>query len=318
MRVLHRFLRSLGLLAAVATSACASSSSARSDAGSTPAGSSQDDARDGSTDPSAVPGCPVAGMGVKAGKVTHPALLEASGLTASVVTPGVLWTHNDSGDTARIFALRPDATLAAEIAVADAIAKDWEAIASGPFEGAPALYIGDIGDNMKARANVTVYIVREPSLSPPPSSVSVAKRLDLTYEDGPHDAEALLVDPNDGTIVVATKNFDGKSGIYVADPARSVLALATTLDGLPLVTDGSTSKDGRFVALRTYGSAFVWPRAPGQSLVDAFVHGTRCPLTLEAEPQGEAIAFALDGSAYFTLSEKKNQPLWSFSLTSAP
>jgi len=248
------------------------------------------------------------------GNVTHPALLEASGLTASTLTPGVLWTHNDSGDSARIFALRSDATVAAEIAIEGATAIDWEAIAAGPFEGAPALYIGDIGDNAKARENVTIYVVREPSTDPAPAAVSVAKRLDLTYDDGPHDAEALLVDPADGSIVIATKDLSGKSGIYVADAARSVLTLATTLDGLPWVTDGSASNDGRFVALRTYGTAFLWTRAPGTTLVEA-LQGARCPLVLEGEPQGEAIALANDGSAYFTLSEKKDQPLWSFALT---
>ena len=297
-------------------SGCSSSSAPAGQAG--PAGTapspSAEDGADASSEAAVAPGCPVAGKGVVSGTVTHPALLEASGLTASTLTPGVLWTHNDSGDSARIFALRTDATLAAGIQVEGATANDWEAIAAGPFEGTPALYIGDIGDNPKSRANVTIYVVREPSLEPAPASVTVAKRLDLTYEDGPHDAEALLVDPADGTIVIATKSLDGKSAIYTADTARSVLTLATTLDGLPWVTDGSVSKDGRLVALRTYGEAFVWTRAPGTTLVDA-LQGARCPLTIEGEPQGEAIALTNDGSGYFTLSEKKDQPLWSFTLT---
>ena len=294
---------------------CPSSTSAGGTVPPAPSASSGggDAEGDAAAAPAPPPGCPVASKGVVAGKVTHPALLEASGLTASWLTPGVLWTHNDSGDGARIFALRADATLAAEIQLDDAVANDWEAIAAGPFEGAPALYIGDIGDNQKARANVTIYVVREPALAPAPTNVQVAKRLDLKYEDGAHDAEALLVDPVDGTIVIATKSLDGKSGIYVADTERSLLTLATTLDELPWVTDGSVSKDGRLVALRTYGTAFAWTRTPGTSLVDA-LKGARCALELEAEPQGEAIALANDGSSYFTLSEKKDQPLWSFAL----
>lgn len=316
MRWVHHTLVSMAFVACGTESGCSSRSSAANEAAPAPSATSPADTgdQDASADPSAGPGCPVTGKGVATGKVTHPALLEASGLTASALTPGVLWTHNDSGDSARIFALHADATLAAEVAIDGASANDWEAIAAGPFEGAPALYIGDIGDNPKSRANVTIYVVREPSLAPPPKSVSVAKRLDLKYEDGAHDAEALLVDPVDGTIAIATKSLDGKSGIYVADTARSLLTLATTLDGLPWVTDGSVSKDGRFVALRTYGTAFVWVRTPGTSLVDA-LGGTRCPMALESEPQGEAIALASDGSSYFTLSEKKDQPLWSFTLT---
>ena len=316
MRWVHRTLLPIALLACSAKTGCSSTSSVADKPNpghAAPPASDADDLDASSTEPGASPSCPVAGKGMVSGTVSHPALLEASGLTASAITAGVLWTHNDSGDSARIFALRTDATVAAEIAVEGASANDWEAIAAAPFEGTPALYIGDIGDNLKARPNVTIYIVREPSLSPPPKSVSVMKRLDLTYEDGAHDAEALLVDPIDGTIVIATKILDGKSGLYVADVARSRLTLATTLDGLPFVTDGSVSQDGRFVSLRTYGAAFVSARTPGTSLVDA-LQGTRCPLTLEGEPQGEAIALTNDGSTYFTLSEKKDQPLWSFRL----
>ncbi len=309
-----RTLLSFALFACGSASGCSSSPRGQAGPAPTAPSPSAEGGAAASSDSAAPSGCPAAGKGVVSGTVTHPALLEASGLTASALTPGVLWTHNDSGDSARIFALRTDATLAAELQVEGATANDWEAIAAGPFEGAPALYIGDIGDNPKSRANITIYVVREPSLDPAPASVTVAKRLDLTYEDGPHDAEALLVDPADGTIVIATKSLDGKSAIYTADTARSVLTLAATLDGLPWVTDGSVSKDGRLVALRTYGEAFVWTRAPGSSLVDA-LQGTRCPVALEGEPQGEALALTNDGSGYFTLSEKKDQPLWSFTLT---
>lgn len=263
------------------------------------------------------PRCPVAGDGVVAGTVTHPELVEASGLAASARTPGVLYTHNDSGDRARIFALEGDARVAAEIEVTGADAVDWEAIAAAPFEGAPALFIGDIGDNRATRQTVTIYVVHEPSLTPPPASVDVLRRLDLTYEDGPRDAEALLVDPRDGTILVATKRLDGEVGIYVADVARSTLERAATLEGLPWVTDGAVSSDGSLIALRTYGKAFVWRRPEGASIAETLARGERCPLTLEGEPQGEAIAFAADGRAYFTLSERANRPLWRFALTPA-
>lgn len=297
------------MLCAVAAASGCSSCSARPEApGPAAAEEGDDEAPD-------LAGCPVAGEGVVAGTVMHAAITEASGLAASARSPGFFFTHNDSGDRARIFALRADATLAAEIEIDGADAIDWEAVAAAPYEGEPSLYIGDIGDNARARENVTIYVVPEPALAPAPARASVVKRLDLRYEDGARDAEALLVDPTSGAIVIATKSLDGKSGIYVADLARSLLVREATLDGLPWVTDGSVSGDGRFVALRTYGTAFVWERAPGTSIALALAEGTRCPLTLEAERQGEAIALSHDGRAYFTLAEGKDQPLWSFSLT---
>ena len=40
------------------------------------------------------------------GRVRTPAATELSGLVLSRTQPGVLWTHNDSGDGARLLALR--------------------------------------------------------------------------------------------------------------------------------------------------------------------------------------------------------------------
>ena len=51
----------------------------------------------------------------------------------------------------------------------------------------------------------------------------------FTYPDGPHDAEALLVDPRDGRIWIATKDVFG-GGLYrapslSADRSRNELEL---------------------------------------------------------------------------------------------
>ncbi len=41
--------------------------------------------------------------------------------------------------------------------------------------------------------------------------------LELAYPDGPRDAEALLVDPRTGDLIVITKDVLGASEVYVAD-----------------------------------------------------------------------------------------------------
>ena len=87
--------------------------------------------------------------------------------------------------------------------VAGAEHVDWEDIA---IRGR-TLYIGDIGDNLAQRPEIAVYRMPETS--------TVAEKITLRYPDGPHDAEALLVDPRDGTIVIVTKNFSGPAGVYV-------------------------------------------------------------------------------------------------------
>jgi hypothetical protein len=45
------------------------------------------------------------GPGRLAGVVQNDQIREASGIVASRQNPGVLWVHNDSGDSARVFAI---------------------------------------------------------------------------------------------------------------------------------------------------------------------------------------------------------------------
>ena len=138
----------------------------------------------------------------KVGTVTAPAATELSGLALS--RSGTLWTHNDSGDGPRVLALDRRGRLQREVVLNGAEAIDWEDIA---VRGR-TVYVGDIGDNLAARPNVTVYRFREP----PPGVTSVTpERIDLRYTDGAHDAETLLVDPRSGAIIVITKDIGGTS-----------------------------------------------------------------------------------------------------------
>lgn len=88
-----------------------------------------------------------------------PRITESSGVAAG---PGVLWTHNDSGDSARFFALDRRCRTLATYSVVGARATDWEDMA----RGAGALWFGDIGDNASTRSGVVVYRVPEPRTRP--------------------------------------------------------------------------------------------------------------------------------------------------------
>src|SRR3954451_10421792 len=109
------------------------------------------------------------------GRVAADGATELSGLVASPAQRGVLWTHNDSGDAPRLFALRSDGSAIATVAVRGAQAVDWEDLAAGP-DG--SLLVGDIGDNDAARDSVTVYRVPEPQVggAPPEPAIAVPLR----------------------------------------------------------------------------------------------------------------------------------------------
>src|ERR1044071_2795033 len=92
------------------------------------------------------------------------AVRESSGLVASRTTPGIYWTHNDSGDGPFLYAFDERGQSRGVWKVTGAKAKDWEGIAAGPGPDPSRkyLYIGDIGDNGERRAEILIYRVAEP------------------------------------------------------------------------------------------------------------------------------------------------------------
>ena len=145
--------------------------------------------------------CPQFSAGAAVGTVESSLINEASGIAASRKNADVLWTHNDSGDSERVFAMSRDGTHLGIYNLAGASARDYEdiAIGPGPVEGLDYLYVGDIGDNGGVYSYITVYRVAEPVVDSNESLVEVTlsdvDSIKLQYPDGPRDAETLMVDP---------------------------------------------------------------------------------------------------------------------------
>jgi hypothetical protein len=234
-------------------------------------------------------------------RLQDPRIVESSGMALSRRHPGVLWTHNDSGDRARLFAVGADGRTRATLTLAGVAARDWEALAAGrDDQGRPALFVGDIGDNNGVWPEVAVYRVAEPAALRDATVAAVRYR--LRYADGPRDAEALLVDPRANRLYVATKSVNG-GGLYQA-PARlrtdQVNLLRRVARVPPIVTDGSFAPDGHSFVLRDYQGAFVYT-APGRR-VGAF--------ELPIQYQGESIAVASDGRSVLAGSEGADSEVW--------
>jgi hypothetical protein len=268
------------------------------------------------------------------GTVASASLDEISGIAASRRTTGVFWVHNDSGDSARVFAIGADGRALGEFALSGAGAVDWEDVAAGPgpAAGVAYLYLADIGDNAKVRASVQVYRVREPFVNPAvapgaPQTLGGVATLTFTYPDGPHDAEAFLVDPSTGELFIVTKDLVGGVGQVFRAPANLAGGSTTALTQVATVslgvgrgvTGADVTPSGDVVALRTYVSVVLYPRPAGQSLAQAFTQpscagaapafGSSTPAS---EPQGEAIGFTRDGRGYVTVSEGVHPALHQF------
>lgn len=222
-------------------------------------------------------------------------LAESSALVASRRHPGLLWTVADSGNPAEVYGVRAGRVLAAA-RVAGAANVDWEALSPGPGD---TLWVGDIGDNERRRAEVTLYEIPEPAVS---GDSTVRGRLHrLRYADGAHDAEALLVHPRTGRVLVITKDLVG-AGVYTARrlASRGVTTLHRVADAPALVTDAAWSPDGRRMALRTYTHAELLgvPGAAASSVA------------LPLQRQGESLTWSPDGAALLVGSEGRDSAVW--------
>ncbi|WP_262248068.1 hypothetical protein [Parapedobacter soli] len=248
-------------------------------------------------------------MGQARGQVKNPEINEASGLVAAG-HKGHFWTHNDSGDQARIFLIDGSARHKATYYLQGITAYDWEDIGMMEREGSHYLLIGDIGDNRGNRPNVLLHILKEPAdpFGAPKVDTVPNDRITtvvLQYEDGPRDAESLFFDPIDELLYIISKR-DLEVGVYTT-PLPSVpgdTLMLRKVATLPhtFITSAAISTDGLEVLVKNLVDVFYWQRRPGESIGRMF----RRPAMRQPylpEPQGEAIAFARDGHGYYTLGE---------------
>jgi hypothetical protein len=234
-----------------------------------------------------------------------PALPEASGIAASRRTPGLLWTINDSG-SAVLFGVTEAGATAARVQVTGATITDWEDLSVARCAGGNCLFIADIGDNDAERSSIKLYRVPEPARTE--TATRPADVFEARYPDGPHDAEAMFVTP-DQTVYILTK--DAPAGtLYRFPPLETgkVLILERVV-AIPMAkaTGAGVSQDGVWLAVRTNAeiafyrmSALLKGDVEPAAIVDVHEYG---------EPQGEGITFA-DASTLYLAGEsgKKGAP----------
>lgn len=254
-----------------------------------------------------------------AGPLADPELVELSGLVASRARPHVLYAHNDSGDTARFFALSTTGAALGRFELTGATARDWEDIALGPCDAGTCLWLGDIGDNNFVRTDYAVYRVPEPELPVDGGTVSVPwTRFAYAFPGGDkHDAEALFAHPVTGRLYLVTKEKAGPSLVFrfpeeLDAQAVNVLEYVTTLS-VPAAADGrltaaDVSPCGDAVLLRMYNRLVELKLPAGEADFEKIFTATPVDVPVAADPQGESVAYSADGRSFFTSSEKLVDP----------
>ena len=245
-------------------------------------------------------------------------LTEASGCAITRNDPNTVWLHNDSGNDPELFALDLRTGTVRSVRVANATLTDWEDMAPLPTGG---VLIGDIGDNNRSRRNVTFYRVADLAQDP-----VVAEAQTLIFEDGPHDAEALLVDPDPSlrpaAVYVITKEATGRAAVYQSDGDVLRKVAALTLSGEVLIfpnqiTGADALPDGSGIIVRTYQFAYLFRRPKGQPFAAAF-NASPLRISVPFLPQSEAVCVVPDGRTAITTTESRGSATIAFVFFAIP
>ena len=278
---------------------------------------------------------PAFANGINTGTVLISGLNECSGIVASRDNANVLWAHNDSGDSARLFALDTQGRRLGTYNLTGATHTDYEdiGIGPGPLPNVSYLYVGDIGDNAESRSTVRIYQIPEPAVyarqytNPPTVGTKGVRSITLDYPDGAHNAESLFIDPWTGDLFIVTKEVT-TSRVYSTTQAAlnsgtNVILTFVRNISFDIPSSADISPTGREIIIRQEEFAQLWTRTNGQSISNALA-GT--PVTIPVigtptEANGEAVAFDVYGNGYYTLSEilsgqPIDQPLYYFARTS--
>ena len=263
-----------------------------------------------------------------AGRVTHGELSEVSGIVKSSYGD-FYWVHNDSGDSARVYAIdadsRPVKPAFASIPteewpghrIDNAWHADWEDIALA--DG--VLYLADVGNNGNARRDLGVYVVNEAD----PRAVTTMraiKFLPIRYPDQRRfpaelwhfDCEAVFV--SDGKLYFLTKHrrpgqhasWEAGVKLYRLDTEHvdrdNVLTFIGRREDVVLATGADLSPDGDRLAVSTYSALWLFERPDSG---DDWLAGDASRLDLDptVAKQLEAIAWE-DASTLRLVNEQRD------------
>ena len=267
------------------------------------------------------------------GTVTEPRLIELSGLAASRRHPGVLVGPQRLRRRRRALRdARGRHEPSARTRSKEPTATDWEDMAVGPGPGRRPV------TSCTSATSATTTPCGRPSpctecpsrrRRPPRRALRspAVEAIELTYPDGPVDAEALLVDPahrrprdRDQEPARRVAGARGRrrrrsspgAPVPMVDAGGLPVPAATEPGGGPARHHGHRRRRvaGRFARRAPHlplGARVRAGRRPDRS--PRHCSGEPCFGPQEEEPQGEAIAFTGDGAAYVTASEGANVPI---------
>ena len=268
---------------------------------------------------------------VPVARLTHEPLGEISGIAKSRRRDNLYWIHNDSGDSARIFAIDGEG-----VPVLPTYSR-FSHYGGAPEEGKTAwqgfrvlfaenvdwedmgvddnyLYIADLGNNDNQRQNLGIYVLGE--IDPTASTqTAVIRHLPIRYPDQDafppaqrhFDSESLFVDAGGIYVITKHRTPDGReleagANLYRLDTRHTeqdnVLVKIDHHPDILAATSAELSPDGQRLALLSYTAIWLFERpASGDRWLSS--RRRRFDLLPEQVRQVEAITWENDNTLLF-------------------
>lgn len=240
-------------------------------------------------------------------------LTESSGLGFSNRRDNRVWTHNDSGGKAKLFAFDSKSgkrTGRCILKKMDAI--DWEAMATFvDTRGKPQVIVADCGDNLAKRKQISLHLFAEPD---PNEDIDLSPKdvvtLRVRHPGGPVDCEAVAVDPHAGIVVLVSK---GKFPIARVEtlplsafdtPQRVAMTTLVATLPLPMITGADINPTSGDLILASYFGLLKFSKPQSDSDLFAQLRGTPVTIAAPGIRQLEAVAFDKRGAAWVTSEGK--------------
>ncbi len=252
--------------------------------------------------------------------VSAKTLTEVSGCAFSRRDAKRVWLHNDSGDGPNVVPV--DITSGAVgklVSLAGVEINDPEDIA---MTSNGDLILADIGDNNEKRDSIQLYRFAEPALN---ATRAQARRLDLTYPDGPHNAEALVVSSDASYAYIFTKDPSGVADVFQANlntensQVLTKVGQVTITGEFPIKPNLISAADavGSKVILRSFQHGYLLTIPSGGQFADA-LKGPPQRFDVPLMVQGEAICASPDGRTLVTASESQGAATFALAVGPIP
>lgn len=249
---------------------------------------------------------------------------ESSGICIGRENPKLFWTHNDSGDSARVFAFDSTGKDIATLTLNNINAVDIEDICSFSVDGANYILLADAGGAGK-RDTLKLYVIREPKLPSDSSRLRKTVKCEyiirFKYPDGLYDCESVAFDSAGRNICLVDKNItkqcrvwsinwdqarkESRKKILTAQPKATINLISTTAMDI--------SSDSKRMIVLTYLNAYEYIRSENQTWPETLKKQKPRFVFMPIRKQGESICYGKDNKTLYLTSEGVPTPLWMLS-----